>query len=437
MARNIKKLLEEIEKLSNENKYLDEKLQRATEYIDAIKTGSIDALLIADKVWTEKTADKIYRILIEKMHEGAVALNEDGTILYCNFYFADMVNLPLQKVIGTLFINFIDNSSRERFQHLLKQGRENPIKEEFSIYTNDDRAIPVLVSVNTFSLDNTIVLSIILTDLTIQNKNQEELKFRTWESEQKNIELDSLNKELAFQNAEKEKRTAELMIANKELEQFSYIASHDLQEPLRTVSNYMKVFEEVYLEQLDDNARKYLNSVNNATRRMSMLIKSLLDFSRLGRNTTLTEVDCKKLIYDVIADLDIMIKTSNAAIEVTEMPRLNVYEIEIRQLFQNLISNAIKFRRKDTQLEIRISSEKINEKWKFSISDNGIGIDPVHFERVFDIFQRLSTNEKYEGNGIGLANCKKIVQLHQGKIWVESNPVQGSTFHFTIPNLEI
>jgi len=114
MARNIKKLLEEIEKLSNENKYLDEKLQRATEYIDAIKTGSIDALLIADKVWTEKTADKIYRILIEKMHEGAVALNEDGTILYCNFYFADMVNLPLQKVIGTLFINFIDNSSKER-----------------------------------------------------------------------------------------------------------------------------------------------------------------------------------------------------------------------------------------------------------------------------------------------------------------------------------
>ena len=437
MARNIKKLLEEIEKLSNENKYLDEKLQRATEYIDAIKTGSIDALLIADKVWTEKTADKIYRILIEKMHEGAVALNEDGTILYCNFYFADMVNLPLQKVIGTLFINFIDNSSRERFQHLLKQGRENPIKEEFSIYTNDDRAIPVLVSVNTFSLDNTIVLSIILTDLTIQNKNQEELKFRTRESEQKNIELDSLNKELAFQNAEKEKRTAELMIANKELEQFSYIASHDLQEPLRTVSNYIQVFEEDYLEQLDANAHKYLHSVNNAIQRMKFLIKALLDFSLLGQNTKLIKVDFKKLIFDVMADLDTMIKTSNAAIEVTEMPQLNVYEIEMRQLFQNLISNAIKFAKKHTQPEIRISSEKINGKWKFSVSDKGIGIAPEHFERVFDIFQRLPTDENHGGNGIGLANCKKIVQLHQGEIWVESNQAQGTIFHFTIPSLKI
>ena len=228
-----------------------------------------------------------------------------------------------------------------------------------------------------------------------------------------------------------------MIIANKELEQFAYIASHDLQEPLRTVSNYMQVFEEDYLELLDDNARKYLHSVNNATKRMSILIKSLLDFSRLGRNTKLTYVDCKTLIDDVIADLDTMIKTSNAVIEVTEMPKLNVYETEIRQVFQNLITNAIKFQKKDTQPKIQISSEKINEKWKFSVSDNGIGIAPVHFERVFDIFQRLHTNEEYEGNGIGLANCKKIVQLHQGEIWVESNPVQGTIFYFTIPILRV
>jgi len=271
-------------------------------------------------------------------------------------------------------------------------------------------------------------------ELIIANK---ELVFQNEEKGKRAAELIIANKELVFQNQEKERRASELITANKELEQFSYIASHDLQEPLRTVSNYMKVFEEDYLEQLDDNARKYLNSVNNATRRMSMLIKSLLDFSRLGRNTKLTEVDCKKIIYDVIADLDIMIKTSNADIEVAEMPRLNVYETEICRLFQNLIINAIKFRRKDTQLEIRISAEKINEEWKFSVSDNGIGIAPVHFERIFDIFQRLPADEIYEGNGIGLANCKKIVQLHQGKIWVESKPAQGTTFHFTIPNLKI
>ena len=271
-------------------------------------------------------------------------------------------------------------------------------------------------------------------ELIIANKK---LAIQNREMEKRAAELVIANKELAFQNQEKEKRAAELLIANKELEQFTYIASHDLREPLRTVSNYMQVFEEDYIDQLDDNARKYLHAVNNATDRMSMLIKSLLDFSRLGRNAKLTYVDCKKLIEDVIADLDNMVKTSNAVIEVTGMPKLNLYESGIRQVFQNLISNAIKFRQKGTQPEIQIGSEKGDEKWKFSVSDNGIGIDPSHFERIFNIFQRLHNNEEeYEGYGIGLANCKKIVQMHQGEIWVESNIGQGTTFYFTIPNLK-
>src|SRR4030042_970439 len=267
-------------------------------------------------------------------------------------------------------------------------------------------------------------------ELIIANK---ELAFQNQEKEKRAAELIIANKKLAFQNKEKEKRAAELLVANKELEQFTYIASHDLREPLRTVSNYMQVFEEDYLEQLDDNAHKYLNAVNNATKRMSMLIKSLLDFSRLGRNIKLTYVDCKKLIEDVIADLGTMVKTSNAVIEVAEMPKLNLYESDIRQLFQNLISNAIKFQKRGMQPKIQIGAEKINETWKFSVCDNGIGIDPSHFERIFNIFQRLHNNEEeYEGYGIGLANCKKIIQLHQGEIWVESSIGQGTTFYFTI-----
>ena len=232
------------------------------------------------------------------------------------------------------------------------------------------------------------------------------------------------------------KKQIELEMKNKELEQFAYIASHDLQEPLRTVSNYMQVFEEDYLTQLDDNARKYLHSVNSATKRMSMLIKSLLDFSRLGRNIRLTYVDCARVIDDVIADLETLIKTSNAVIEVGEMPKLNLYEAEIRQLFQNLITNAIKFRKKNTHPEIQIRCSETDGKWEFAVSDNGIGIAPAHFERIFDIFKRLQINEdEYEGNGIGLANCKKIIQLHKGDIWIESAIGQGTTFYFSIPNL--
>jgi signal transduction histidine kinase len=269
-------------------------------------------------------------------------------------------------------------------------------------------------------------------ELIIANK---ELAFQNQEKEKRAAELIVANKELAFQNEEKEKRAAELIIANKELEQFSYIASHDLQEPLRTVSNYMNVFEEDYGQLLDKNGHKYLQSVNNAVKRMSVLIKSLLEFSRLGHNTKPAFVDCEILIESVIDDLDTIIKSSKAVIEMSAMPRLNIYEVEIRQVFQNLITNAIKFRKEDTHPHIKISSEEIKEGWKFSVSDNGIGIDPVYFERVFDIFQRLHTKEEFEGDGIGLSSCKKIVQSHQGKIWVESNPESGSTFNFTIPNL--
>ena len=166
-----------------------------------------------------------------------------------------------------------------------------------------------------------------------------------------------------------------------------------------------------------------------------MLIKSLLDFSRLSLDKKLVNVDCNILVKDMIADLETMIKTSNAVIEVGEMPVLNVYETELRQVFQNLITNAIKFRKKGTDPQIQIRAEQLNEGWRFAVTDFGIGISPVHFERIFDIFRRLHTEDEYEGNGIGLANCKKIVHLHHGEIWIESTLGQGSTFYFTIPNL--
>jgi PAS domain S-box-containing protein len=246
-----------------------------------------------------------------------------------------------------------------------------------------------------------------------------------------------LNKELVYQIEEKQRQATELVIANKGLRQFAYVASHDLQEPLRTVSNYMQAFEEDYVGQLDDNALKFVRSVENATKRMSMVIKSLLNFSRFGHNTKVEPVNCKTLLCDVINDLATMVKDSKTTIEVGDMPILNVCATEMRQVFQNLITNAIKFRKTDTEPKIQIRSEQIDEKWKFSVSDNGIGIDPVHFERIFDIFQRLHTNAEYEGNGIGLANCKQIIELHKGQIGVESCLGQGTTFYFTLPTITL
>ena len=230
-------------------------------------------------------------------------------------------------------------------------------------------------------------------------------------------------------------RTAELSAKNKELEQFAYIASHDLQEPLRTVSNYIEIFKEDYGETLDETAMGYLDAVNRAMKRMSTLSRALLDFSRLGRNTEIVSVDCNQLVKDVISDLGNVIQQTETQITYKNLPVLNGYETELRQLFQNLTSNAIKFRSPDIKPKINIEVLDKNTHWEFQFSDNGIGIEPQYFERIFQIFQRLHTKEKYEGSGIGLANCKKIVELHKGVITLESELDKGSTFIFSISKL--
>jgi len=269
-------------------------------------------------------------------------------------------------------------------------------------------------------------------ELIVANK---ELAFQNEEKGKRAAELVVANNELAFQNEEKEKRALELIMVNKELEQFAFIASHDLQQPLRTVANYVQLFEEKYLPQLDDDAHKYLRSVNSAISRMNLLIKSLMTFSQLGNNKTLTSTDCKKVIGDVLEDLETLIKTTGTLVEVSEMPVLNIYETEMHQLFQNLLTNAIKFQKPGQQPIVKISAVAADGKWLFCVADNGIGIDHMYKEKVFDIFQRLHTKKEFEGSGIGLANCKKIVQLHQGEIWLESEKEKGTQFYFTISNL--
>jgi PAS domain S-box-containing protein len=221
MEKSNRDILKANESLKNENSYLQQKLTEVTKSIDAIKSGNIDALVISDektpKIYTENTSDKAYRKLIEEMHEGAVTLFEDGSIFYCNSCFAGMVNMPLQKVIGATFMNFVGESSREEVEYLLKKGNANSNKKEIRILTLDRKMIPVQMSVNPFSLESGPALGIIITDLTVQNENQEKLRFRTTQLEQKNEELQNANKELAFQNDEKEKRAAELILANQEL----------------------------------------------------------------------------------------------------------------------------------------------------------------------------------------------------------------------------
>ncbi|NLR91456.1 sensor histidine kinase [Flammeovirga agarivorans] len=227
--------------------------------------------------------------------------------------------------------------------------------------------------------------------------------------------------------------TNKLIHKNKEQEQFIYIASHDLQEPLNTVMSFSNVLNDKYYDVLDERGRKCLTYVHQASARMSALVKALLDYGRLGKNREKEEIDCNVMLNDIIMDLDERIQTSHAKITIGELPIINGYKNELRMLFQNLLTNAIKFRREGHPPQITISAQKEDKSWTFYVQDNGIGIAEEHKQKVFTIFQRLHTTSEYEGTGIGLAHCNKIIDLHHGKLWLESELNKGSTFYFNLP----
>jgi light-regulated signal transduction histidine kinase (bacteriophytochrome) len=225
----------------------------------------------------------------------------------------------------------------------------------------------------------------------------------------------------------------ELARSNRDLEQFAYVASHDLQEPLRMVAAYTQLLAERYQGKLDENADKYIHYAVEGALRMQTLVKDLLAFSRVGRKQEpRRETDCNVVVGNVIANLQSLVQETGARIDYEALPILVADPSELLQLFQNLIANAIKFRRAEAP-EIRITATKENKQWLFSFEDNGIGIAPQYAEDVFVIFKRLHTREEYPGSGIGLAICKKIVEHNQGRIWVESQPGLGSRFQFTWP----
>jgi signal transduction histidine kinase len=225
----------------------------------------------------------------------------------------------------------------------------------------------------------------------------------------------------------------ELMRSNKELEQFAYVASHDLQEPLRTVSSYVQLLETRYKDKLDQDANDYINFAVDGSNRMRQLINSLLEYSRVSRVKPFEMINTNEVVSDVLLDLTDQVNEKGAVLKYDNLPEVYGDEILIGQLFQNLISNALKFTGK-VRPEIIISGEKRNGNCLFSVKDNGIGIQKEYWDKIFVIFQRLNSREMYPGTGIGLSVCKKIVERHGGKIWVESEPDKGTTFYFTLEN---
>jgi light-regulated signal transduction histidine kinase (bacteriophytochrome) len=231
--------------------------------------------------------------------------------------------------------------------------------------------------------------------------------------------------------------TRELAHSNAELQRFAYVVSHDLQEPLRMVSSYLQLLSQRYKGKLDADADDFIGYAVDGAERMRKLINDLLTYSRVSTHGKDFEpTDCCVVLKKTLANLQVAVEESNAVVTYDPLPTVMGDEVQLVQLLQNLIGNAVKFHGEELP-HVHISAEKKEKEWVFFVRDNGIGVEPEYVERIFGMFQRLHSREKYPGTGMGLAICRKIVERHGGHIWVESEPGNGSTFRFTLPVMEL
>nr|WP_293837419.1 ATP-binding protein [uncultured Arsenicibacter sp.] len=233
----------------------------------------------------------------------------------------------------------------------------------------------------------------------------------------------------------RQRAVQELSRSNEELQQFAYVASHDLQSPLRTIENYMALLDLKHGHELSPDARKLLEVTSAASGRMRVLINDLLEFSRIGNTADFVPVDLNKLLDEIKEEQQEDIRDAGATVTIGALPTIEAHRTDLKQLFLNLVSNSIKYRRAGVAPVVSVQSDDLGDAWQIRISDNGIGIDARYYDRIFQLFQRLHGRNEFPGTGIGLATCKKVAEIYGGRIWLDSTVGEGSTFYVVLPKV--
>lgn len=527
-------------RLAARNAELELRLAEAEETLRAIRTGEVDALIVAgpegERVFTVEGADHPYRVLVQEMHEGTITLHPDGLILYSNPQFAAMLRQPVENVIGSRMERFLPPEDRSMFNALLTAGSHHRSRGEVALLAADGTRVPAYMSFNKLGSGELENLCVVVTDLTEQRRSEamvaaEQLSrsileqaaeavvvvdssgqiLRTSDAAHqlagRNVLLQDFGKAFPLvdisastehvhrmdtsrilaaarsgeilrglelnlecpdgrpstvllsagplwsgsqellgcvvtltnitdrKKAEEElaRQAQELVRSNADLQQFAYVTSHDLQEPLRTIASYAQLLHRRFQGQLGTDADEFIEFIVGGVQRMKDLIDALLTFARVVNVETspFVPVALDGVVQWACMNLQIIIEETKAEVTFDDLPTVNADQVLMVQLFQNLISNSLKYRSKQPP-QIQISAVREGREWVISVRDNGMGIDPQYHERIFGVFKRLHGRE-IPGTGIGLAICQRIVQKHGGKIWVESKPGLGSVFKFTLP----
>jgi PAS domain S-box-containing protein len=375
------------------------------------------------------------RSLIEASLDPLVTISPGGQITDANEATEQVTGVPRGWLVGSDFSDYFTEPERARagYRKVLSDGlvRDYPL----TIRHHDGHTTDVLYNAVVYRNEAGQAQGVFAAARDVTERKRAEAELTRYRERLEEL-VQQRTSELETANAHLRRTTAELASSNQELEQFAYVASHDLQEPLRAVTGYLGLIEKQLGDHLEDKARHHLDGAVQGASRMHTLITDLLALSRVGtRGQALELADLNAALDQALEGLGASVRETGSRITRDPLPILSVDASQMAQLFQNLIGNALKFRG-ERPPEIHVSAERKPGQWVFGVRDNGIGIESQYFERIFLIFQRLHTRRHYSGTGIGLAICKKIVERHGGAIWVESQPGQGSTFYFSIPNGE-